>query len=411
MNPGARSAVFVAVALFVCLSGARAQAPANDSCFSSIAVGLPSSTFGNNVGATVTPALAGGCSNGADVWYTFVAPFTGTASASTCGFIPGATNYDTVLNVWDFAGSSFACTTGSSPLACNDDFCGLRSSVTFPVVLGHGYYIAVGGYAGAMGNFELAVSGTPAIPPNDTCATAIPIGLGWLQSAENSGATTGPDPTANCGPMTKDVWYSFVAPSCGTYTVSTCALANFDTVIGIWSGPCGSLAAVTCNDDNCSSAGQGMNSTVSFAGTTGTTYFISVGGFNGAFGSFGLNLTGSAGAPMTLSFIHNGPGTIGYTISNGPSNGTAFTAITLNHGAYPSGWFYGIDIPIPDLMGEWFGGYPFVALLPGACGSATAGPYGGLPSGLILYGVSLGIPSGGGAVPTANSSPVSGTVP
>ena len=59
-------------------------------------------------------------------------------------------------------------------------------------------------------------------PANNTCATAIPIGNTVILGS-NVGATTGPDPLPSCQTVTGDVWYSWVAPCNGAWTVSTVA--------------------------------------------------------------------------------------------------------------------------------------------------------------------------------------------
>lgn len=389
-----------------------APAQSNDTCGNAVPVGIPSVTPGTTASATVTSGLAG-CSTGPDLWYTFVAPYNGTAEVSTCGFLGGSANFDTVINIYSWLLNP--CTTGcglcGGIVTCNDDYCGTQSYVSFPISTNTTYHILIGGYSGAAGNFALAVQASPNIPSNDHCASALPIAVNGGSGGENAGATTGGgDPLPSCGLMTKDVWYMFVAPSCGAFTATTCGSATFDTVVAVWQGPCGSLTQVGCIDDNCAAAGGNLHSTVAFAGTQGTTYYISVGGFAGGFGSFSLFLTGSGAAPMTLAFINNGPGTFGYSVASGPPNGLAFTAITLSSGLSPNGWFYGLDIAFPDLVSEWLAGFPFVTPLSGSCNVATVGPFGGLPGGLAVWGVTVGFPSGS-LTPAANSLPVSGTVP
>jgi hypothetical protein len=84
-------------------------------------------------------------------------------------------------------------------------------------------------------------------------------------------------------------------------------------------------------------------------------------------------------------------------------------AVTLNAGAYPAGWLYGIDIPFPELGTEFHSGYPFFWGLD-AAGSFTIGPFGGLPSGLGFYSVALGLPTAT-AFPTIHSPAITYTIP
>jgi hypothetical protein len=252
----------------------------------------------------------------------------------------------------------------------------------------------------------------PPGPANDSCVNALTIVVGVAAPGTNVLSTTGPDPVSTCGGQAADVWYTFTTGCAGTYSVTTCQPGTaFDTVVAVWSGSCGSLVPVGCNDDDPTGCtlGQvfGLESRVTFTATAATTYYVSVGGYFGATGNFDILVT-TAVAP-TLSFISAGPGSIGYQIVGGPPNGATFTAVTLNAGNFPSGWLFGIDQPFVETMAEWNTGYPFIVGLD-ACGNATVGPFCCIASGINLYGVSIVLPFGGaGAVTT--STAVSGTVP
>ena len=45
-----------------------------------------------------------------------------------------------------------------NPIDCNDDSCNAQSSVSFAATRGVKYYVRVGGYSGAKGNFALNVA-------------------------------------------------------------------------------------------------------------------------------------------------------------------------------------------------------------------------------------------------------------
>lgn len=242
--------------------------------------------------------------------------------------------------------------------------------------------------------------------PNDTCAGAVPLPPATLV-ASNVGATAGPDPIPSCATVTGDVWFSFVPGCNGTYTASTCSAATtFGTVVAIWDGAggCGALTEVACSD--VCSGGAFLGASASAALTAGHPYFISVGGTLGGAGAFGLSV--GLGASMSLSFFSTTTGTIGYVILEGPAAGAAFVAVTLNAGAFPLGWFYGVDILWPELLAEITQGFPFLTPLQ-PCGSAAIGPFGGLPPGLTLYAVALGVPLGA-SIPTVATLPTIGVV-
>lgn len=366
-------------------------------------------TPGNNLSATTGTPIGNCGAMGSDVWYFYVATCTGTATASTCA--PGSASFDTVIAAW------FAPLPCGSPrpgaLACNDDVCGLQSTVSFAVQAGHTYYVSIGGFSGATGTFTVSMNCSTAAgppPPNNLCAGAAPMNYTALLTGTSVGATSGGvDPVGSCGAISKDVWYSFTAPQFDTYVVTTCLPGtDFDTVIAVWSGAgCGSLTQIGCNDDDCYPGGPGgLRSTVTFSAAAGATYRISVGGFAGASGYFNLSLRPVSA--MGLSIGSFAPGTIGFVVTQGPPNGTYFAAFTLNQGNFPNGWFFGIDILAQDLGQQLSGSPPFWGPL-GSCGSTSVGPFSGLPPGLQIYGVAFGFTTFG-SMPVLISAPDSGTV-
>lgn len=88
-----------------------------------------------------------------DVWFTWNATGTGNATVSLCG---GA-SFDTKVAVYTGAGCP-----GGAAIACNDDSCGLQSSVTFSATAGTNYAIQLGcfpGAAGGSGSFTINIAG------------------------------------------------------------------------------------------------------------------------------------------------------------------------------------------------------------------------------------------------------------
>lgn len=228
---------------------------------------------------------------------------------------------------------------------------------------------------------------------NDHCAGAT-VASNGNNPGNNLTASTGPEPIPSCGAMLNDVWFSYTATCTGTVIASLCTpgSANFDTVMAAWSGACNCLNEIACNDDTCSLASR-----ITFGVVAGTTYYISVGGFDGEVGSFVLNIQCGAGtppnAPLNLVFTNSGPGSLGYTLTGGPPNGIGFVGITPTQGAFPNGAFFGIDLSGAELATEIATGFPFLSTL-SPCGSVSAGPYFGLPSGFTIYAVALAAPAG-----------------
>lgn len=106
-------------------------------------------TVGSNVGATSEagePAHAGQ-TGGASNWYSWTAPYSGTATIDTLW-----PQFDSLLAV--YTGDTLA---GLTPIASNDDISPTNhaSLVTFAAKAGQTYRIAVDGKAGAQGSFVL----------------------------------------------------------------------------------------------------------------------------------------------------------------------------------------------------------------------------------------------------------------
>jgi hypothetical protein len=102
-----------------------------------------------------------------------------------------------------------------------------------------------------------------------------------------------------------------------------------------------------------------------------------------------------------------GVGSIQYNVCAGSPLGTYQLLATVNQGAFPNGWLYGIDITYPELLSE-LGAPPFLGLLDGS-GAAQIGPLAGLPSGLTIYALTFNIPPG--SVPTVHTNAEAYTVP
>lgn|GEM_PF-1219948 len=144
-------------------------------------------------------------------------------------------------------------------------------------------------------------------PSNDICANSISIpqaSIGVAQAFCTTLATTsGPSVGGSCGPAAtnifKDVWFDYAPLGDGTLNLSTCAVADFDTIIAVYSsvipglnscppadGEIGTVSLVGCNDDAAGCPDNHSKLSVNVIG--GRTYKIRVGGFGGASGSGAL---------------------------------------------------------------------------------------------------------------------------
>ena len=208
--------------------------------------------------------------------------------------------------------------------------------------------------------------------------------------------------------MGNDVWYRFIAAKTGSCTVTTCNLdTDYDTVLTVWGGAgCSSLVQLGCNDDSCGinpSSPNYYNSTVVFPAVANTQYWVSIGGYVGAVGTYSLKI--SQDDYLDFKFFDEGPGSVGFRVAD--TSGWYYFFVTTTAGNYPNGWLGGIDISFTDFFAQLHSGFPFHGPLT-RCG--VVGPFFGPPSGLTLYGVVFGAPAPG-AGPTVVSAPASFTIP
>ncbi len=120
----------------------------------------------------------------------------------------------------------------------------------------------------------------PALGQNDECTGAIVLTSSTPVAFDTSTATVSAPiwPCAMGGAA--DLWYTYTATSDGSLQFSTCG-SSYDTSIEVFDGTCANLNPVLCNDDSC-----GTQSELILTGVTmGDTYFVRVGGFNGAVGA------------------------------------------------------------------------------------------------------------------------------
>ena len=84
----------------------------------------------------------------ADAWWYFIPWATGTATVSLCG-----SAFDTTLAVRS--------DPGGGDLFCNDDACGLSSTLVFHVTYGQEFYVRVAGVDGVTGNYQIVATLVP----------------------------------------------------------------------------------------------------------------------------------------------------------------------------------------------------------------------------------------------------------
>jgi len=273
-----------------------ATLPANDNCSGAVSLTVNSdlacgvTATGNTLGASQSMAATPCFGNpDDDVWYSFVAT-SASHVVTLSNVVSTGTSSTTDMYFQVLSGTCGSLTS----ILCSDPNTATLTGLT----PGQTYYIRVYTYSGAGYNasFNICV-GTPPPPPpapaNDNCATptALTVGTDFASSAittTNAGATD--DGTAqSCQTnATNNVWYSVVVPASGNLKIETGSVSGSsytDSVVNVFSGSCGSLTPIGCDDDT---SADGNFSLVNLTGQTpGATLLISVWRYSGGSGTDG----------------------------------------------------------------------------------------------------------------------------
>ncbi|ASS47901.1 MAG: hypothetical protein A3D31_01610 [Candidatus Fluviicola riflensis] len=148
------------------------------------------------------------------------------------------------------------------------------------------YYVRVLSYQSQDVDFDLCftfLAPPPPPPANDDPCGAIAVSVGangvcTPATASNAGATATSGPAApSCSNYVGgDVWYSVVVPASGNITFATDYSAPStitDNGIAVYSGACGSLTEIGCDDDS----GNGLMASLGMTGLTpGATLYVRV---------------------------------------------------------------------------------------------------------------------------------------
>ncbi len=214
-----------------------------------------------------------------DVWFAWTPTSSGTAIVTTCGL----TTVDTKIAAYNGA----ACPVDGTAIACNDDACGLQSSIQFAATSGNTYMIQVGTFPGATAGTGSVSMTVGSAASNDECATPTVIAGEGFFAYDNTLATTSAQGQVEglcyefgSTDMQRDVWFTWTPSATGTAIMRTCG-TTVDTKIAAYPGAgCpANGTALACNDDAC-----GFQSSINFPVTAGNTYTLQVGVFPGAGG-------------------------------------------------------------------------------------------------------------------------------
>lgn len=278
--------------LLILLASVAVSYGQSDNCSSatliSVTANCSSPTNGTTTGATQSIA---GCVGNADddVWYQFVA----TATAHQITVVPSAT-MDPVVQLF-FGGCSVLAT-----ISCMDaTFTGQNEVINATgLTIGNTYKIRVyhWGVGSGSGNFTICVTNPPPAPSNNNCAGATNLLINT--TCINTAATTvgATQSQLGCaGNADDDVWFSFTAVNT-TATITVNPSAFMDPVLQLFSGTCGTLNSIQCEDVGFTNGNEVINA---IGLTPGTTYFIRVYDFFGGGGfPFDICITGPAASAI-----------------------------------------------------------------------------------------------------------------
>jgi Ca2+-binding RTX toxin-like protein len=152
-------------------------------------------------------------------------------------------------------------------------------------------------YAGITGDSTWNFTTTGASVLNDNFANRIVLsGVPVSTSGSNIGATGEVDEPSQ-SETKESVWWSWTAPSSGTFVVDTKG-SNFDTYLSIFNGSALNNLSLIASDDD---GGENTTSLIKLNATAGKTYQIAVDGFSSNTGSIQLNIATADTTPPTAS--------------------------------------------------------------------------------------------------------------
>ncbi len=235
--------------------------PSNDDCDGAINITVDDPailvTIDNTATSSTSPGDPGcGGYAGFDLWYKVTVPASGGISIITSS--SGSSIDDTGLAAYKGADCS-----NLTIIKCNDDISGSNtfSQINLAENSGTTIYIRVWEYDGytSTGSFNIEVKSLtpPPVASNDECSTATTLTLKSvcdpIVGSNNATASQGV-PGVGCGAYEGgDVWFKIVAPDSGHVIIETTEdddLSIDDGAIAMYSGDCGSLTLMACDESS-----------------------------------------------------------------------------------------------------------------------------------------------------------------
>jgi hypothetical protein len=199
-------------------------------------------------------------------------------------------------------------------ITCEAGGAGQRARAVVDAHTNKRYFVQVGGRGNASGmlNVELSCE-QPCPPDNDNINGAWPAPYNFTQTTDTRGATVEAGEPLPCGNIGKTVWFRIDGAGEATFTLST-AGSDFSTVIAVYKAaapsPPGGMTNVQCI----------TGADVAFDLEPGSSYFVQVGGADGAGGVLQTLFQCAAGT-CAGRYGQGGGGGIGTPIPGGVVHG------------------------------------------------------------------------------------------
>ena len=112
--------------------------------------------------------------------------------------------------------------------------------------------------------------------PGDNCQSPRVIAtVPFFDTVDTNSATSSSDDPVSCtgGRDTNTVWYAIVPTVSTVYGIDT-SLSDYNTVVSVYTGGCGSLARIACSDDFGNPPEKANRSVLTFSANAGVPYLI-----------------------------------------------------------------------------------------------------------------------------------------
>ncbi len=279
----------------------------SDNCSGAVALTIGGCVTGNPGATQNLPGCVGNADD--DAWYKFTA--TNTSHLIT---VTGSSGYDAVIQLM-----SGVCTSLSSLNCVDNTLTGQAETINATgLTVGVTYYLRIYDYytGTSAGTFTTCVTLPPPAPGNDNCAGAkvLTVNSSCVNTSTTSYGATQSTIAGCSGTADDDVWFMFTANNY-TQTIQVAGSSGMDAVVELFSGTCGSLSSITCEDATFTGGTETINAT---GLAPGTTYYVRV-----------YDYYSTGGYPFTVCIT--GASIIAGTQPNDePCNAVQFPAVTAD---------------------------------------------------------------------------------